>query len=54
MSVRFALTPFLATEAASLVEALERDGVVRLPSLVSAEILRAMQATIPNCAIKIG
>jgi hypothetical protein len=34
---------FAATETASLVETLERDGVVRLPSLVSAETLRDMQ-----------
>ena len=35
--------PLAATESASLVETLERDGVVRLPGLVSAETLRDMQ-----------
>jgi hypothetical protein len=38
-----AVAPFASTETASLVETLERDGVVRLPALVSAETLRDMQ-----------
>jgi hypothetical protein len=43
MSVAFAPSSSTANQAASLVEVLERDGVVRLPPLVSAETLRAMQ-----------
>ncbi len=43
MSISLAEPVSVKTEVASLVEALERDGVVRLPPLVSAETLKDMQ-----------
>jgi hypothetical protein len=48
MSVISAPISPIASQAASLVDVLQRDGVVRLPPLVSAETLRDMQEAFAN------